>query len=162
MATDDCEKVNERYISIYQIKSKTVWNIQLEDVRNWKTSSMRLNISWGLVSLSWRGITGGNIFFAMQKAFAIKSWHLECLPVCADFQNNTNEGQSHRHCYCYSYLVMCTELLYGISTQGHSWNWNSSFSSMTQNIQNNNHSCHQLSPNYAWRVSNILNVATDL
>lgn len=29
MATHDCEKVNERYKLIYQIKSKTVWNIQL-------------------------------------------------------------------------------------------------------------------------------------
>lgn len=29
MATHDCEKGNKRYKLIYQIKSKTVWNIQL-------------------------------------------------------------------------------------------------------------------------------------
>lgn len=150
MATHDCEKGNKRYKLIYQIKSKTVWNIQLAV----KIQGMERPPQWGSTfhgnqshfhEEEW---TGGNISLTLQEAFAIQLWHLKGLPVYVDFQIYASKGQSHKCCCCYSYLLMCTELLYGIFTQDHSWNWNSSFSSMTQNIQNNNHCCHQLSPKH--------------
>lgn len=148
MATHGWEKVNQRYELIYQIKSKTLWNIQL---------AVKICLTF------MKRNKKRNFFSYLPKSICHEIMTFEILSmVYADFQINTSEGQSHKLCYYYSYLLMYTELLYGISTQGHSWNWNSSFSSMTQNIQNNNHSCHHLSPKYTCRMSNILDVTTDL